>query len=144
MTRRKCTATTAADQPCKAWAVHDSDPPRCSAHGGGRGKIGAPPGNDNAQTHGAYATQEPSVDLSVRIADLDRRIGNLSKYIDLHFIDLEPDEYRALLALYGVLCSRLGRLMRDRAQLGGDRDDELHRAMNEALDLVAQDLGIEL
>jgi hypothetical protein len=145
MTRQKCLATTAKGQPCRAWAVHDSNPPRCAAHGGSKTPIGAPLGNSNAQTHGAYAESggDP-VDLSARIRDLDRRITGLSQYIDDNMHELDPRDYAALLALHGQLSSRLGRLMRDRASLGGDHDDELHQAMNEALDLVAQDLGIEL
>ena len=143
MTRQHCTATTKKGNPCRNWAVHNSSPPRCSAHGGGERTVGAPEGNTNAQTHGAYAEQQQDVDLSVRINDLDRRIGNLSQYIDNH-IELEPDEYRALLALYGQLCSRLGRLMRDRQQLTDEYTDELDQAMNEALDILSKDLGIKL
>ena len=39
---------------CRAWAIRDSDPPRCSAHT--PGKVGAPPGNRNNFIHGFYAS----------------------------------------------------------------------------------------
>jgi len=46
---------TPCQQPnCRAWAVRGSDPPLCSAYAG-RG-VGAPPGNQNARTHGFYAS----------------------------------------------------------------------------------------
>ena len=47
----KCTAHTAAGDPCSAWAINGSEPPRCSAHSG---RTGAPKGNTNAVTHGYY------------------------------------------------------------------------------------------
>ena len=51
----RCTATTRKGQPCRAWAVPGTDPPRCAAHGGVASKPGAPSGNQNAVTHGFYA-----------------------------------------------------------------------------------------
>ncbi len=50
-----CTATTRQGQPCRAWAVPGTDPPRCAPHGGAGAKPGAPEGNQNAVTHGFYA-----------------------------------------------------------------------------------------
>ena len=47
----KCTAVTAKGKPCKAWAIQDSNPPRCAPHSG---ITGAPKGNSNAVTHGFY------------------------------------------------------------------------------------------
>lgn len=52
-----CTATTRLGQPCRAWAVLGTDPPRCAPHGGTGAKPGAPEGNRNAVTHGFYANQ---------------------------------------------------------------------------------------
>ena len=56
---------------CRAWAVRDSSPPLCAAHGGRKG--GAPPGNQNALTHGFYASTLTPYEL----ADLDV-IGQLA------------------------------------------------------------------
>jgi hypothetical protein len=49
--KTKCTAVTAKGQPCKALAIHNSNPPRCAPHSG---LVGAPEGNRNAVTHGFY------------------------------------------------------------------------------------------
>jgi hypothetical protein len=51
---RRCSATCANGKPCRAWALRGSEPPLCAAHSG---KVGAPPGNKNAQTHGYYSRQ---------------------------------------------------------------------------------------
>ena len=52
---RKCTAIKRDGRKCRAWAVRDSDPPQCSAHGGYSVGAGAPVGNRNAVKHGYYA-----------------------------------------------------------------------------------------
>ena len=46
-----CSAKVASGAPCRAWAIHDSDPPLCPAHSG---LLGAPRGITNAMTHGYY------------------------------------------------------------------------------------------
>jgi hypothetical protein len=38
---------------CNAWAMRESDPPRCAPHSG---KVAAPEGNQNRLVHGLYAT----------------------------------------------------------------------------------------
>ena len=53
-------------------------------------------------------------------------------------------DYTRLVSLYGQLCFRLGRLMRDRQQLQGGEDSELESAIYEALDLAGEMLGVEL
>lgn len=49
-----CSAQTKAGKACKAWAIHGSNPPLCSAHAG---RAGAPPGNSNAVKHGYYSQE---------------------------------------------------------------------------------------
>ena len=149
-TTPRCTATTRAGRPCRAWAVKGTDPPRCASHGGTANKIGAPPGNTNAQTHGAF-TQPPdtSVDLDARIADLNRRIEQLSAYIDHVTVgsedgDIDVDQYARLLSLHGQLTSRLGRLLRDKQQISPEDDSLLQQAINQALDQASEILGVQL
>jgi hypothetical protein len=98
---------------------------------------GAPKGNKNAEKHGAYAAdpERDPADLETRIADVAAKIEKLSRYIDVHFDDLEPNELKSLMSLHGQLSSRLGRLKRDQKTLSGDNgeDDEIARMMDEAL-----------
>jgi hypothetical protein len=96
-----------------------------------------PTGDRDARPHGA-------ADLTARIDDLDRRIRQLSDYIDAHLADLVPEDFAALATLQGQLSSRLGRLMRDRAAIDGETSDELQQAVNEALDQLSQEWGIDI
>jgi hypothetical protein len=106
--------------------------------------LGHPPGADDRPSVPRPPPAPPPDDLDVRIADLGRKIERLSRYIDARFDDLEPDQLRRLLALYGQLNNCLGRLKRDRAQIkGGDADDRA-RALDEALDRLSKEWGIDL
>lgn len=53
--KTRCSATTTLGQPCKSWAVRDSDPPLCATHMGLTVGGGAPKGNQNALKHGFYS-----------------------------------------------------------------------------------------
>jgi hypothetical protein len=128
-----CTATTKAGRPCRAHAVKGSDPPRCHAHGGA------------AQTS-PIAERAPA-DLAGRIGDLDRKIEDLSCYIQLRLQQtdgLSAYQYAALLNLYGQLVSRLGRLMRDQRALSGKAADGIAGAIAQALDELSTELGADL
>jgi len=140
----KCNQLKDDGTPCQAWAVRESDPPRCAAHGGGKAPVGAPPGNQNAKSHGLYtADDKVPFDLDARITDLDRRVQQLSLYIDRNLTDLQPDEYNTLFNLQGSLTSRLGRLMRDRQQVTAAIDD-LDEAVQEALEITSHLIGTDL
>lgn len=139
----KCTHVKDNGTPCRAWAVRGSDPPLCAAHGGGKAPVGAPTGNQNALKHGVYAGDTPEDDLDAKIADLSRRIDWLIKYIDTHQDELEPTEVVRLLALQGQLTSRLGRLRKDRKK-DTAQDDDFTRVLNEALDRLADEWGVQL
>ena len=161
----RCTATTRAGAPCKAWAVRGSTPPRCTAHGGTRGPADAPGegqrGDLDAEAR-AYAQpalfetapargtgpggreREP-VSLDARIADLNARIEELSAYIDAVGPTLSRSAWLQLLDVHSRLNARLGRLMRDRDQVRAQGpSDELARAMDEALDALGKEWDMEL
>ncbi len=141
---RRCSATTQAGQPCRAWAVPGSDPPLCAAHGGASRPSGPPLGNLNAQTHGVYSQPDfRPADLPAAIADLDRRIRSLSSYIDQH-TDLDASTFCTLIKLQGELTSRLGRLCKIWVDLSAEEAGELSDAINEALDLIADNWQVEL
>lgn len=59
--RRHCTATKHDGTPCKAWAVRNSNPSLCAAHGGTTKQIGAPRGNQNARK--GYTLPNPSTPM---------------------------------------------------------------------------------
>lgn len=138
---QKCTAKTKAGMQCKAWAVRESDPPRCAAHGGGRAPVGAPAGNENAQTHGFYAEpDETPATIEDIIADLAAKQAGLSQYIDNHQVDTET--LILLLGLHGQNASRLGRLLRDRRALTGEASDGIAGAIAQALDELGSEMGV--
>ena len=103
-----------------------------------------PPG---AERRGPTGQDGERVNLDERIAGLNRRIEHLGYLIDSldgTEGDISLAAYTKLVDLYGQLCSRLGRLMRDRQQLLGSGGDELEQAIQEALDLASEMLEVDL
>jgi hypothetical protein len=147
---QRCTATTKAGQPCRAWAVRDSDPPRCAIHLRlARG--GAPEGNRNAVRHAFYATfdlDNPDVrPINGIIADLAAKQAQLSAMIDqllLRADDTGIADLVKLFSLHGQNASRLGRLLRDRLVLSADTANSFDKIMHQALDELSQEWGIDL
>ena len=78
------------------------------------------------------------------ISGLQRRLRQLSAFIDENRGDLDVGGYLAAVRLQGMLANRVGRLLLDRRKLTGDEGDELERAMDEALDLVGDVFGVDL
>jgi len=126
---RRCSRPTAQGEPCQAWAVHDSDPPLCSAHAGRNIGAGAPLGNQNRLSHGFYSTSFSLEELhDVQDHDPDswlkneiacarvalRRVMNILADPDR---DLPAWEYAKLasLAFYGA--RTVARLVRDQDDL---------------------------
>ena len=137
--RRPCSAHTARGEPCRAWAVRGSDPPRCAAHSG---VVGAPQGNKNARKHGAYAAPiKPIESIDDAVADLQRRLTQLGEYID---VSEEREDALRGLSLYGQMVSRYGRLLRDQRALSGGSADSLMEVIGKALDEISTELGIKL
>ena len=148
---QRCTALTARGTPCKAWAMADTDPPRCAAHGGSRKHPGAPEGNRNALKHGFYAQpQQPLTDIADIIADLAAKQAALSAHIDDALSDADDDtrphlvDLVKLFSLHGQNASRLGRLLRDQRALSGDAADGISGAIAQALDELSTELGTAL
>jgi len=146
--KTQCEATTRAGTSCKAWAVPDSDPPRCAAHGGASAPPGAPLGNQNARTHGFYAdtanTTAEIPDIDQIIADLYARQKTISSFL------AAPDEGKTIAELTGIFAihaqnaSRLGRLLRDKRALSGDAADGIAGALAQALDELSIEWGVKL
>jgi hypothetical protein len=138
MTKQKCTATTSTGQPCKAWAVHNTDAPRCAPHGGGKRPLGAPAGNTNALTHGFY-TLPGDATIDDTILHLVATMNRLSQIIDQH---QDHDQFlAAILAIQTQASSRLARLLRDKRTLSGEAADNLLGELSTVLDELAHETG---
>jgi len=145
MSPTRCSALTRAGKPCRAWAVPGSNPPLCAAHGGAAGRPGAPVGNSNAVKHGAYAVPEdPPAGMQGQIEDLDRRIERLGEYIDEHQSGWDLTQLKTALDLHSTLISRVARArqVQDRLTEGGQ--DEIEALINDVLDELSEEWGIEL
>jgi hypothetical protein len=146
---RRCTAICVDGSPCRAWAVHGTQPPRCAPHGGGRAPVGAPQGNQNARTHGFYAATPDhppgdAFDIDWVIIDLRRKQERLSRYIDRAMDDLAPSQLARLLSIHAQNASRLGRLLRDRDALTGSFNEVMSQAVDEALAELSEEWGVDL
>ncbi len=138
---RRCSATTKAGVPCKAYAVHGGQV--CAAHSG---VVGAPAGNQNRMTHGFYTHPAKKMEgISDVVDDLLGKQEQLSAYIDEQMASGgDPEEMIKLFSLVGQNASRLGRLLRDQRALSGKSADGLFEALGVALDEIGTELGIKL
>ena len=113
----KCTSNTTKGQPCKAWAIRGSSPPRCAPHAGrARGKKG----NQNAVKHGYYRRHvEPqeiqslyeeagSVDIDQEVILLRVALHRLSRFINDPDITLE--DIKSIIPLLVTTSRALGYL----------------------------------
>ena len=149
-TKRRCTQLTKDGQPCRAWAMRDSDPPTCAIHAGRVTGQGAPHGNRNAVKHAFYAhygleddeIRPPSINAIIH--DLVARQEQLSAIIDDHLDDLSIQELVRLFAIHGQNASRLGRLLCHRQALVGDSDDRFQQFIDGWIDDVCEEYGVEL
>jgi hypothetical protein len=142
---QRCSAKRRDGQPCNAWAVKDSDPPRCAAHGGTDARIGAPPGNTNALTHGFYAAPDaPPATIEEVIQDLAHKQQFLSEYITRNLEKISIEQLARLIKIHGQNASRLGRLLRDQRALSGEAADGISGAIAQALDELSTELGVPL
>lgn len=140
----RCASEKKDGKPCKAWAVRGTDPPLCAAHGGVAARIGAPPGNKNAERHGAYSSEnEPALDLQDLIRTLTRRLLGLDAYIGRKEREgeLPVDELFKLYELHSRMAARLGRLMAVQHKVQPGESSELLRAIDAALAEVGPQLG---
>ena len=144
---------------CHAWALHGSDPPRCSPHSG---RTGAPPGNQNRLIHGFYAAAlhpHELADLAAHAGDttLDAEIAitriALRRILVMLLTGLTPGphphpldagDYARFIALAFQGAGAISRLLRVRQQLGGDQSDHILSFFDEALDELSAEWGIEL
>jgi len=145
---RRCTATCRNGDPCRAWAVRGTDPPRCASHGGSKSPPGAPLGNTNALKHGFYAQSDLPEDAT--IDDIIARLYMQQLELETYIAEVKAAnaasilELTHLLQLYGQNASRLGRLLRDERALSGDAADGISSAIGKALDELGSEWGIDI
>ncbi len=139
--KTNCSATTAAGHPCRAWAVPNTTPPLCAAHGGASKPPGAPTGNTNAEKHGFYSADPSDVTVDEAIAGLVDKMSRLDELIDDQ--PLSPLLVE-LFQIYTQASSRLSRLLRDRRALSGEAADGMAGAIAQALDELSVELGTPL
>ena len=148
---------------CRAWAVRDSRPPLCAAHGDRRG--GAPLGNQNARTHGFYASTlnpeeladlddagelagDATLDAEIVIARIAlRRLLHMFQTGTTPGRDPQPltaQDYACVIGLAFRGCGTLSRLLRARRDLGGEQLDAFHIFIDEILDFLSEEWGGQL
>ena len=129
--RRICTAITHRGNPCRAWAVPGTDPPRCASHGGVPGRPGAPVGNQNAVKHGLYAK---GWNRHRKLAE-----SEMKNYLDESLAGLklvEMDEYES-----GQIISLVTRILLDKFIALSDLIDQ--QAVELPLAVTAHLLGLQ-
>jgi hypothetical protein len=132
---RRCTAAKADGSRCRAWAVKGSEPPRCAAHSG---RVGAPEGNKNAWKHGGYAAPETEIrGIGDAVEDIEKRLTRLAQYLD----GCPDEEMFPVMALYGQMISRYGRLLRDSKVLSDEAADDILDALSRAWELLGAEMG---
>ena len=153
---RRCTAITARGKPCKAWALADTDPPRCSAHQ-------EPIAPANGSFYAAALKPEELADLLTYADDLtlDDEIAcarvvlrRLLVLLDTAAIAdfADPGAPRPLTGtdlcrLFGLslqAARTVARLLRDKRALTGEAADGISAAIAQALDELSTEWGIEL
>jgi hypothetical protein len=148
----RCSATTRAGRPCRAWAILDSRPPLCSAHSGRNKGAGAPLGSQNARKHGFYGRQLTGRELSdlVQFAgdmSLDDEIALNRVLLQRLLAALETADAETLITIAPLILSgtrAVGRLLRDQRALSGEAADGIAGALAQALDELGTEWGIEL
>ena len=138
---RRCTAITRRGNPCRAWAVAGSD--RCIVHqeAGSEGLPAAPEPADRD------LVEADRVDLLSGVIDdtLQKQI-QISSLIDelLSQEEVVSDKVIKLLALHSQNAGRIGRLLRDQKVVQGEKSDALLELLDQTLDELSVELGIEL
>ena len=154
---RRCSATTATGESCRAWAVRGSDPPLCSIHNG-RTKGGAPAGQHHPNhAHGFYSSALDPAELADLVTFSDdmtladeiavcrvvlRRL--LSTLEDPPGPDQDTVDYAKLAGLSLQAARTVARLLRDQRALSGKAADGIVAAIAQALDELSTEWGVQL
>lgn len=151
--KRKCTATTIAGRPCQAWAIRESDPPRCPAHAGpDRGASSLRQQTEEDSFYRRQLSNQELADLVAYSGDgglgdeiainrvmLRRLLNSLGDTEDASLSDVVKV---ATLVFRGT--KAVAALLRDERALSGEAADGIAGAIAQALDELSTELGLEL
>lgn len=151
--KRRCTATTKAGNPCRAWAVHGTNPPRCPAHANllNKGPSEGASERDLSFYHRQLSSKE-AADLMAHADD-----GTLTDEIAINRIMLrrlltvlQNNEALTMHDLTNIAplvfrgTRSVARLLREERALSGEAADGIAGAIGKALDELSNELGLEL
>lgn len=141
---KRCTATTAAGNPCKKWSLLTSTV--CAAHAG---KLGARPGNSNAVKHAFYRPSLTADEIAALIThaentslDDELAITRVMLRRLMHHLKqpgIPPEELAAIAPLIFTGSRTVAKLLREISETGKTSD-----TWSEILDQMSADLGIQL
>jgi len=149
-----CSATTAAGKPCRAHAVHGTDPPLCSAHAGRNAGAGAPHGNQNARKHGYYGQVLTHAEMADMVAAADlttledevaiTRVALRRLLLLLHDADTPPQEIKEIAPLVFDGTGRIARLLQTERLISGEAVDTVFNVLGGALDILTDKFEADL
>jgi hypothetical protein len=157
---RKCTATTKAGRPCKAWAQRNSEPPLCRLHRDWPTVVEKNPPLPNSkqaephsETETFYSRRFSSEELTAKVGlTLDRGLRGevaitrvaIRRILTQLEKELAPEEYARLASLLFNGARTIAQLLRAQRALSGEAAEGISGAMAQALDELATIKGRDL
>ena len=151
--KRLCTATTTAGRPCQAWAIRDSDPPRCPAHARmDRNLTTRRQRTEEITVYRQQLSEQEVVDLIANgggetlgdeIAINRIMLGRLLNFLQ-EADDVSIPEVVKIVALVFRSTKAMSTLLRDEKALSGEAAEGIAGAIGQALDELSMELGLEL
>jgi hypothetical protein len=143
----RCTGTKNDGTPCRAWAAQGSDPPRCPAHAD-------QPADPIEPAEGDIAMLDLALLTAAAPTTIDQIIDGLAGWqaVVSYLIEqsLQAAQRRGaildlgrLFGIYSLNAVRLTQLLRAQVALSGS-GDAMEEALDQALDALANDLGVKL
>ena len=148
---RKCSHRTRSGRPCRAWAVHGTDPPACSAHARvpsdsllpGISGFYTPVLEPEELADLVACSDDMTLDDEIACARIAlRRI--LSVLVKPDIADTDPGLVARLAGLAFRGTRPVARLLRDQRALSGGAAEGLSGAIAQALDELGTEWGLEL
>jgi len=141
-----CTAMTKSGRPCKAHAVHDSDPPRCVVH------VEKRPSPPTANFYDALFTPEEIADLIAQaIKDSKPLVDEIGivrvttrRVMEGLHQELEPSEYVKIARQVISGAESIARLLRSQRVITGETADSIAGVIGQALELFGEEIGLDL